>query len=254
MTTKILEALKENKTMFEEIEKISRTLSETLLEKGNTLREIAKLHNLVFSNFNTARKETPIKIKTTDYRDGAVVFINKDGISLKDGAYAKNTYYLGKINNNTEFVRALKQIKQKETELLQLIKKPTKQIIFKQFFEKVEDLSYEEKIDKELNKELHYFDDRLREFKIETIQLSPNHIRLLMGYNTHYLNINSLDLKDKLVIEQIYPDIIDILKEYCQDEKAKLELTKQFLEDLKVKFAKHLIVNNLNKKTERRKK
>lgn len=142
MTTKILDAFKENKEKFDDIGRISREIKERIKMKEEVANKIMEIYRVVFKNFNTERKETPVRIKGiySSEEERNVVFINKDGISLKEGAYMDNTSYID-TKGESNFCNLLKQLKLKESDLLPFVKE-NKKLIFKQFFEKVDLLCF----------------------------------------------------------------------------------------------------------------
>ena len=253
MTTKILDALKENKPKFLAIESLSKEIEEVIRQKEEAMNGILSLHQIVFKNFSTERKETPVKIKENfgDNNDNTHVYINKDGISLKRG-YATNTDYLGK-GNISSFVYCLNQIKIKELEILPHITKPKKQEIFTQFLEHIILLKCENEMKKKLESEMIYSDVDGQIYKIMQVKVNPRHISLDYSGSWTWgkergIGLYNLDIRDKVIIEQIYDGLKLVLVEYLNIEKTNLNNSKFVLEDLKKKFSKQLILNSLNKK------
>jgi hypothetical protein len=98
--TSILEACRENKYKFEEIENLAKEIRNTYSEKVGDIMKISNIYRIAFDNFYSKREPTKIKIcgpyaDEEDKKEGTEVYLNVKGISIKSDSYGENTADIG---------------------------------------------------------------------------------------------------------------------------------------------------------------
>ena len=244
MTTKIIEAYKENEFKFKEISDLSERISLEIGKKTEVFNEIKRIYTILFRNFNTKRIETPVMLENSKQ-----VFINKEGISIKHYKYDINSSYID--GGSTKFIECIKLLKEKKEELLKYIRE-NKQGLFNGFLENVEKLKPKEEFNKILEKKWVIIEKDEEMIETNNISINTRNIKITPIKDGEeqfkmFVRYNNPDLEDKLIIEQIYDELKEVLGEYLKSEQENLKDANIFLEDIKTKFAKELIINALGK-------
>lgn len=258
----ILNACKESKYKFEEIKDISKQLLE--ISKKTTLKidEIGRIYSIVFNNFNPSRERTGIFIEG-EYNKQEVC-LNTKGISLMYEHAEKSDY----IDNRTGyiFMKILGQIKSKENEILAHIIKEEKRKVFTDFLENLNTIKKSPRTKVMLNTPWKIENYQDAQTEIICLDIGNDNLLLLQkkGEDSKFINeiynysrglkVNMINqsLVDKFLIDQMYDELKPILLNVLKEEEENLKAVDSFIENLKVKFGRQLIVNSLDKKNERR--
>lgn len=258
----ILESCEKNKEKFEEVKKIALEIKEIYKKKEVVVSSLKDIYNVAFKSFNKNREPTGLFIKgMNDWSDKKEVeiFLNTKGFSVKKGRYDTNTSFLDTAYANFYFIKILKQLKEIENSLLNVISKESSKENFKNYLGGVENVSLEEGYSVQLNLEVKNYESssfsvKEMKFEKERCYLNANLVErfcpeLSFGHRGMLtINLGYQTLIDKFLIEQVYPVLIFNLKNYLEVEKERLKTFDNYLEGVKLRFAKHLIMNSLRNK------
>ena len=256
-SNKIYQAYKENDSRFKEIEELSNKISTTFTEKLALVPEIIKIYQLVFKNFVTQKIETSLNTNHNSYGGHlSVVYINLNGFALKQD-YMKILRSITE-ESNKDFIKLLKIIKSNKDVIEKLLSKQTKKDILNKFLEKIDLVNVEfaykkllpDRIDITTYCEYIYdtrdIDETFKDFQFCFENYGSHSLKLKSS--NRLMDLNSLNLQDKIIIEQIYEELKLALQEILIEEEQKLTDTKTYIEDLKDKFSSQLIINELKEK------
>lgn len=265
-TTKILEAYQENEEKFKTITKLSQNIQEAVKKKREILSDIVEVYRVVFKNFSTEKVRVPYKIKIrdgeseTDYD----LFVNRDGFSIRyssSGYRSSDDDYTNGIDTLKfeEFIFALKEIKHNLLGVAQYIKgmkRTNKQQILVDFLKDIEIIKFINEFEKKLDKSIplktinvikdEYDEIRITEFKVDPTRFSFDY-NGVWNWNNHRVGINIIGLSDKLIIEQVYEELKQVLEEYLAEETKNLNNARLFLEKKKERFSGELVMDRLKR-------
>ena len=241
----ILETTRENKHMYDKISSLGVNFEKLTQETLETIKKIKEINAIVFKGFCSKRIPTAVKITGVSYdSEKCEVYVNTKGISFKAWQYGENTNYIDSYDGH-DFIKILKQLKEKEKEILPYVPL-NKKYILTNFLKDVETLSKNDYSEIPLNANIFDLDHKpmtiikgdLREIKF--FRLNTNE-----PYMYYSINLTKQGLKDQFLIEQIYPELKSIIEQAISEEEKVLKSYKDFLDNLKTTFAKEVIANKL---------
>lgn len=254
MTTEILRAFRKCEPKFKDIAELSKNITEIISKKDLVITEVINIYRLVFQNYSSKRIETNVRIKglySSD--DNVVVYLNKNGISLKNHSYRNNTKYIDN-EGAIHFIKIIKQLKEKELELLPLIEDDKKKELLAKFLEKVNLLIFDKNLEVKLDTDWILYNDKDdKTILVKQVKITPGNIKLDYSGEWMYnkdlsIGLGYQTLNDKILLEQCYEDLKMLLNKYIELETNNLNNANLFLQDIKNKFSKQMIINSLKTK------
>ena len=272
MSQEILEAFRKNGEKFKTIKAKSVKIGEMIDEKRKLMFEMSKIYGLVFRNFSSSRQNTGIMVETENHygrNDKEEIILTKDGIFMK----GQNQFRAdGIINNIKSFFHYITEIEKHEAEILPLLNEK-KRDIFVNYIRICKGIKYEFEYTYELPelKKLIEYDDGQRSFdddktehketyfKIKKIIAKDDSSQIIKlddrqdsdeSESWRYrsgkdINVESQSHSDKIIIEQIYDELLAFYDNYEQAQNEMIVRYQEAVKKLNEVFYAYLMLGKI---------
>lgn len=251
----IAQAFQNKMPDFRAIEVLAERINKLVEERDNIRIQVCKIYAKCFRNLVSKKTEAGVIDVESDYygTETRLLFLTREGLATK-----KDNYYHGATpltNDWDVFEAVIRGAYKNKNKIMAFIPRPEKAFMFEKFVEPTELTNW-------ARKEATIFPDAIRvsdykgdAFEVESMEMKGMKLYLNLEYldgrykgkDTQFFEVRSIEMRYRILVEQLFDEIMAFLEVRLKMEQDNLEKAKLYLEKINENMSPYLTVLQLMK-------